>query len=195
MKARILASLDDPALPGMLNNGMIGIIPTDTVYGLVGAVSSQDAIHRMYHIKERTRQPGTTIAASPTQLIKLGFPASTVTKVAHYWPAALSVEMSATSIPEYISTGQPVMAARVPSPENVRKLLEKTGPLMTTSANKPNAPTATNIQAAIDYFGDEVDFYVDVGDLGDRPPSTIIGFNDNGETIVYREGAVSLSQN
>ena len=190
MNARILTSLDDPALPGMLNNGMIGIIPTDTIYGLVGAASNPDAIHRMYHIKERKRQPGTTIAANPGQLIKLGFPEATITEVAHYWPAALSVEMSAINIPEYLSTGQPVMAARVPDFDDLRSLLGKTGPLMTTSANKPDAPTATNIQAAIDYFGDEVDFYVDAGDRGDRPPSTIIGFETDGQIIIYRQGAV-----
>ncbi len=188
MKARILNSLDDPALPGMLNNGMIGIIPTDTIYGLVGAATNPDAIHRMYHIKERTRQPGTTIAANPAQLIKLGFPESTVTNVAHYWPAALSVEMSAANIPEYLSTGQPVMAARVPDFATLSALLAKTGPLMTTSANKPGAVAATTIQTAIDYFGDEVDFYVDAGDLGERPPSTIIGFDPDGQIIIYRQG-------
>lgn len=171
---------------------MIGIIPTDTVYGLVGAASNADAIHRMYHIKERTRQPGTTIAANPGQLIKLGFPADIITEVAHYWPAALSVEMSAVNIPEYLSTGQPVMAARVPDFDDLCALLEKTGPLMTTSANKPDARTATNIQEAIDYFGDEVDFYVDTGDLGERPPSTIIGFDADGQIIIYRQGAVSV---
>jgi L-threonylcarbamoyladenylate synthase len=195
MNARILTSLDDPALPGMLNNGMIGIIPTDTIYGLVGAASNSDAIHRMYHIKERTRQPGTTIAANPAQLIKLGFPATTITEVAHYWPAALSVEMSAANIPEYLSTGQPVMAARVPDLDELHSLLEKTGPLMTTSANHPGEPAATNIQAAIDYFGDEVDFYVDTGDLGNRPPSTIIGLNDDGSITIYRQGAVKISSN
>lgn len=190
MKARILTSLDDPALPGLLNNGMIGIIPTDTIYGLVGASSNPDAIHRMYHIKERKRQPGTTIAANPGQLIKLGFSEATVTEVAHYWPAALSVEMSAANIPEYLSTGQPVMAARVPDFDDLCTLLEKTGPLMTTSANKPEARTATNIQEAIDYFGDEVDFYVDAGDLGERPTSTIIGFDTDRHLVIYRQGAV-----
>jgi tRNA A37 threonylcarbamoyladenosine synthetase subunit TsaC/SUA5/YrdC len=42
------------------------------------------------------------------------------------------------------------------------------------------------------YFGDSVDFYVDIGDLGERPPSTIIGFNSSGKVIMYRQGAVEL---
>ena len=39
----------------------------------------------------------------------------------------------------------------------------------------------------------KVDFYVDAGDLGERPPSTIIGFDDDGAVKVYRQGAVDIS--
>ena len=192
MTAIRLSSLEDPRLIDLVNEGAIGVIPTDTVYGLVGKAGSQDAIERMYSDKSRERQPGTTIAASVEQLEQLGFPASQLQRASPYWPDALSVEMSATSVPRYLSTGQPVMAARVPDKTALLDLMEITGPLMTTSANAPKQPTATSIKMAMDYFGDEVDFYVDGGDLSGRPPSTIIGFDESGEIIVYREGAVSL---
>jgi tRNA A37 threonylcarbamoyladenosine synthetase subunit TsaC/SUA5/YrdC len=59
---------------------------------------------------------------------------------------------------------------------------------MTTSANTPKSPTSRTIDEAIAYFGDEIDFYVDAGDLGARPPSTIVAFEGN-RLIVHREGA------
>lgn len=191
--AKHFASLNDPELISLINGGAIGVLPTDTVYGLVGKASSQTAIEHMYSVKSRERQPGTTIAASVEQLENLGFPAAQLQRAARYWPNALSVEMIASNIPTYLSTGQPVMAARVPNKPELLALLEQTGPLMTTSANAPKQPTSTSVQMAMDYFGDDVDFYVDGGDLSGRPPSTIIGFDEAGEIIVYRQGAVDIS--
>ncbi len=189
--AKQFSSITNPELIQMINSGAIGVIPTDTVYGLVGAANIEPAIKKLYSVKSRKRQPGTTIAASPSQLIALGFPADKVITGKKYWPNAISIEMSALGIPDYLSAGQQVMAARIPQHDELITLLNATGPLMTTSANKPDAPTSTTISQAIDYFGDEVDFYVDGGDLGNRPPSTIIGFNGD-EIIVYRQGAVKI---
>lgn len=190
--ARHFTSLHDPELIALINDGCIGVIPTDTVYGLVGRAHSQKAIERLYAVKSRARQPGTTIAASIEQLSGLGFPEAQLQRAKNYWPNALSVEMSAEHAPPYLSTGQPVMAARIPDSPPLTDLLRTTGPLMTTSANAPKQPTSTSIGMAVDYFGDEVDFYVDGGDLSGRPPSTIIGFDPEGKIILYRQGAVTI---
>lgn len=189
--AKIFNSVADPKLIQMIKSGAIGVIPTDTVYGLVGAASIELAIKKLYSVKSRKRQPGTTIAASPSQLIALGFPADKVIAGEKYWPNAISIEMSAVAIPSYLSAGQQVMAARIPQNDELITLLDATGPLMTTSANKPDAPTSTTISQAVDYFGDEIDFYVEGGNLGDRPPSTIIGFSGD-EIVVYRQGTVKI---
>ena len=190
--AKVFTSLADPELTQLLNSGAIGVLPTDTVYGLVARAESEPAITRMYAIKSRERQPGTTIGASTDQLAELGFPVPSLKVAAEYWPDALSVEMLAADIPSYLSTGQPVMAARIPNKSELIALMNQTGPLMTTSANAPHEPTSTSVKMAMDYFGDDVDFYVDGGDLSGRPPSTIIGFDDGGKIIVYRDGAVKL---
>ena len=194
MTARHFSSLADPEFIALIDNGGIGVIPTDTVYGLVAKAFSKDAIERMYSVKSRERQPGTTIAASADQLLRLGFPGTQLQHAERYWPNALSVEMSALEIPHYLSTGQEVMAARIPDKPELTELLSRTGPLMTTSANAPKQPTSTSVQMAVDYFGDEVDFYVDGGDLSGRPPSTIIGFDPNGKILVYRYGAVAIKE-
>lgn len=182
-------ALTDPRLSEILTNGGVGILPTDTVYGLVCSALSEEAIIRLYSLKSRQRQPGTTVAASTEQLVNLGFPEETINRVKHVWPNALSVEMSAAHIPDYLKASQPVMAARIPNHPDLLKLLEVTGPLMTTSANTPDSPTSRTITEAVAYFGDDVDFYVDAGDLGERPPSTIVGYKGD-ELIVYRQGAV-----
>jgi len=189
-----LTAITDPHLAKLILDGKIGIIPTDTVYGLVCSARSEAAIQRLYTLKSRKRQPGTTVAASVEQLAEIGFPTDTLTRASHFWPNALSVEMSTKDIPKYLNAGQSVMAARVPNHPELLNLLTKVGPLMTTSANTPHSPTSRTIDEAVAYFGDDVDFYVDAGDLGERPPSTIIGFDDKGEVVVYRQGAVEITK-
>lgn len=189
-----LTSLTDPRVAELLSNGAVGIIPTDTVYGLVAVAANQLAIEKLYTLKSRERQPGTTIGASVAQLRALGFPDASLIIAKQYWPNALSVEMTTESFPDYLKVGQSHMAARIPNHPDLLELLARTGPLMTTSANTPHAPTSRTIDEAVAYFGEDVDFYVDAGDLGDRPPSTIIGFGDDDEIIVYRKGAVAITR-
>ena len=86
------------------------------------------------------------------------------------------------------------LPVRIPESVELTQLLVHTGPLMTTSANAPNQPTSTSVQMAFDYFGDDIDFYVDGGDLFGRPPSTIIGFDADGNLVVFRHGAYSIKR-
>lgn len=189
---KVFTSLTSPRLIKMLKAGAIGVIPTDTVYGLVAKAGKSAAIKRMYKVKERPSQPGTTIGASIEQFRQLGFPYMPLAAANRYWPASLSVVVDATDVATYLKTDRDSLPLRIPDSPQLLTLLASTGPLMTTSANHPGAPTATNIKQAMAYFGDSVDFYVNAGDLGDRPPSTIIGFDDSGKITVYRDGAVKL---
>lgn len=194
MKPRIFTSVTDPALAEMILDGAVGVIPTDTVYGLVAKASRKSAIDRLYRIKPRHLQPGTTIGAAIEDFRELGFPEAELKKSQHYWPNPISVVMDATHVDTYLKKRRTDLPVRIPNDWSLTRLLKVTGALMTTSANAPGQPTATNVQAAMDYFGDSVDYYVDAGDLGNRPPSTIIGFEANGNVIVYRQGAVKVSQ-
>lgn len=191
--ARVFTSLTSPRLIKMINAGAIGVIPSDTVYGLMAKASKRTAVERMYRVKERPSQPGTTIGASIGQFESLGFPYEPLAHANRYWPASLSVVIDATNVYKYLKSDRDSLPVRIPDSPLLLQLLEHTGPLMTTSANHPGEPTATNIQQAMDYFGDSVDFYVNVGDLGVRPPSTIIGFDAQGKITVYREGAVKVA--
>lgn len=187
------ADITDPELAQLIKNGAVGVIPTDTVYGLVAQASNPDAIAAHYSVKNRELAPGTMIGPSVQSFAVLGFPQTQLDKVAHYWPAPLSVVLDATNVSEYLKHKRPALPVRIPANASLLRLLEQTGPLMTTSANHPGEPTSTTVQEAVDYFGDTIDFYVDGGDLGVRPPSTIVGFDENNNIVVYREGAFPLS--
>lgn len=190
--ATFFTSLTDPQLAELINKGAIGIIPTDTVYGLVGRAAHTEAITRLYHVKEREQAPGTIIAHTVDSLSALGFPLAPLSRASRHWPAPLSVVIDATTTPSYLKQTRDSLPVRIPNHPELLRLLEATGPLMTTSANTPKAPTSRTIDEAVAYFGDAIDFYVDAGDLGERPPSTIIGYDED-TLVVYRQGVVDPS--
>jgi L-threonylcarbamoyladenylate synthase len=172
--------------------GSVGIIPTDTVYGIIARASDKDGVKRLYELKKRDSKPGTLIASSIDQLVDLGLKKRYLTAVEGYWPGPLSVVIP-TSDPalEYLHQGKMSLAVRLPNNPDLIKLLNKTGPLLTSSANLPSQPPANTIKEAKANFSDKIDFYVDGGDLSGQLPSTIIRVVD--DTIeILRPGAVDI---
>ncbi|HEX4774255.1 MAG TPA: L-threonylcarbamoyladenylate synthase [Candidatus Saccharimonadales bacterium] len=172
--------------------GAIGVIPTDTVYGVVARAADKAAVARLYKLKRRENKPGTLIAANLEQLEELGLKHRYLKAVEGYWPGAVSVVIPASDpAMAYLHQGKMSLAVRLPANKELRKLLEQAGALITSSANLPDEPTAVNIEQARAYFGDKVDFYVDGGDLSNRQPSTLIRIIDDAVEVL-REGAVKI---
>ncbi len=172
--------------------GAVGVIPTDTVYGVVARAADQTAVARLYKLKNRESKPGTIIAASIDQLVELGIKRRYLTAVEQFWPGAVSVEIPHQI--EYLHQGTRRQAFRIPDDDTLRVLLTQTGPLLTSSANQPAKPPAVTIKEAQSYFGDKVDFYIDGGDLSNRQPSTIIRVIDDAIEVI-RPGAVKIDEN
>lgn len=174
--------------------GTIGVIPTDTVYGVVARAEDPEAVARLYGLKKRENKPGTVIAASIDQLKKMGIKRRYLTAVEQFWPGAVSVVIPAANPNlKYLHQGKMALAVRLPADKAVQELLRKTGPLLTSSANPPGEPPATTIEQARQYFGDQVDFYQDGGDLSGCEPSTIIRIIDDAIEVI-RQGAVKIDQ-
>lgn len=173
-----------------LNSGKIGIMPTDTVYGLVARADNKQAVERAYALKDRERKPGTLIAASVEQLIDLGVPQNEIDKVAEWWPNPLSAVLIMNGR-EYLHQGVGDIAMRVVADPTIIEILKKTGPLITSSANLPGQPGATSLPEAYAYFGETVDFYVDGGNIAATRPSTIIKPVGD-EIVVLRQGDITL---
>ena len=190
---QIFSSISDPELARALQSGAVGVVPSDTVYGLMACAGNEQAVTRMYALKQRERKPGTIIAASVEQFIALGLDEEQLRAVAAYWPAPLSIVIEADGVPKYLHQGIGSLAARVPANEPLRALLAQTGPLITSSANHPGMPPATNLAEAQNYFGDRVDFYVDGGDLSEAAPSTVVRIN-GGKIEILRQGAAKIEE-
>ncbi|MDB5163593.1 MAG: hypothetical protein JWS12_210 [Candidatus Saccharibacteria bacterium] len=185
--------LSDQALIAQITDGAVGILPTDTLYGLVCRAQVQTAVQRLYSIKKLTK-PGTIIAASVEQLVELGLKARYVKAVENFWPSALSVVLPCGPELAYLHLGSYSLAVRIPKHAELQNLLQATGPLLTTSANPTGQRPANTVTEAQKYFGQAVDFYVDGGNLSGQKPSTIIRIVDDAIEVL-REGAVTINEN
>ena len=165
----------NPALAAQLIQGAVGVLPTDTLYGLVASALVPDAVARVYEIKGRSdHKPCIILVEGIAAIRQFGVPEAEIAQVAKYWPGALSVVF--THIDQQFAylrreLGNPPF--RVPGDAALRELLHRTGPLIAPSANLQGIVPATTIEAAKNAFGERVDFYVD-GGRREGEPSTLV---------------------
>ncbi len=184
--------LDDPQLAESLRSGAVGILPTDTVYGLVCSARDLTAVERLYALKQREAKPGTVIAADIRQLVELGLKERYLKAVAHYWPNPISIVIPCHDL-QYIHQGVGSIAVRIPKDAKVASLLDAVGPLVTSSANQPGEAEAEDISEAQAHFGETVDFYVDGGNKSQSQASTVIRIVDDAVEIL-REGLIKIDE-
>ncbi len=167
--------------------GQIGILPTDTMYGLVGSAFNPKTVERIYKVRQRNPQkPFIVLISSINELEKFNIEVTDLRQqLEHYWPGPVSIILPCPNKQwEYLHRGTQQLAFRLPNKPDLIEVLKETGPLVAPSANLEGCPPAKTIQEAKAYFGYLVDFYVDEGML-DSPPSTLMRF-DKGQAVVLR---------
>ena len=173
-----------------LKQGGIGIIPTDTLYGLVGSALNKQTVERIYKLRKRPQvKPCIILISKPDDLKLFGISLDNFTKsfLKKNWPNPLSVILPCSNSKfEYLHRSGKTLAFRMPNDQKLLGLLNQTGPLVAPSANFEGEKPAQTIKEAKKYFGDQVDFYEDGGKLTGLP-STLVSIED-GQVKVLRQG-------
>jgi L-threonylcarbamoyladenylate synthase len=173
----------------MLKNGGVGVLATDTLYGLVALTFNQSAVERVYTLKERTpSKPCIILISAFEDLALFGANLSEAQRkaLAPHVPGPVSFILPCgATAPEYLHRGTHTLAFRIPRDEKLRDFLKQSGPLIAPSANPEGSPPATTIEEARNYFGDRVDFYHDGGKRAGKA-STLISFSEHDEIVVLR---------
>jgi len=188
----------DRTLISLLEKGGVAVMPTDTIYGLVGQALKPAVAERIYALKKRAPdKPCIILIGGLKELSKFGITlsANELEKLKDYWPAsagpagtgAVSVvlECSGEKL-SYLHRGTHTLAFRIPASEDLRSLLEKTGPLIAPSANIENLSPSQSAEEARKYFGDGIDFYANGGFIKSKP-SKVIKLEKDGSVAVLRD--------
>ncbi|HMI09426.1 MAG TPA: L-threonylcarbamoyladenylate synthase [Candidatus Saccharimonadales bacterium] len=160
----------------LLKKGGIGVVRTDTLYGLVAVANNDVAVERVFAVKHRTYDKSPIVMISRLDQLFDGIDASISDRLVGLWPGKNSIILPSHRAPDWITRGKSSVAYRLPDDERLRDLIDKTGPLVAPSANPEGLPPAMNIDEAKGYFGDSVDFYVDGGTVTDDTPSRLYTF-------------------
>ncbi len=171
----------------ILKDGGVGIIPTDTIYGIVGSALSKKTIERIYRLRRRNRKkPMIILIGSVRDLARFGVRVGRETRKAlrKLWPGKVSVILPCVSEKFfYLHRGTKTLAFRFPRNPDLIELLKAVGPLVAPSANLEGKPPAKTAKEAKRYFGNKVDFYLDAGKLSSKP-SSLVKLEKKGATVL-----------
>lgn len=183
-----------------IQRGGLAAIPTDTVYGVAADAFDADAVRDLLAAKGRGRDmPPPVLVSSATTLDALAVrvPAYARTLVEEFWPGPLTLVCHAQpSLQWDLGDTRGTVAARMPDHEIALEILERTGPLAVSSANRTGMPAATDADQVEEMLGDAVDVLVDGGPspMGEVPtPSTIVDVT-GARPRVLRLGALGTEQ-
>ena len=176
-------------------NGTI-VFPTDTIYGVAADAFSPEGIQKLYRVKERSPDKALPVLIGELcqldrLLLHVNNRLQLIAKA--FWPGPLTViAPKGPEVPPDLSPYSTI-GVRMPDLAFTLSLLQKTGPLATTSANLSDGPNPTNVQDVLDQLDGRVDLILDGGATPGQVASTVIDVSGP-EIKVLREGPISLDQ-
>jgi len=177
-----------------LRRGRLVVLPTDTIYGVGALPRSHGGVAGIFEAKGRPMdKPIPVLAANSEDLYDVVvFDERARAVAAALWPGPLSIVLPRQpDWPYDLGGGQETIAVRVTTNDVARGLLERTGPLAVTSANRSGEAPAMSVDEARAALGDRIAVYLDGGPCSDTPSSVV---SLVGELQMLREGSVSLEE-
>jgi L-threonylcarbamoyladenylate synthase len=181
---------------GILRQGGLVAMPTETVYGLAGDATQGKAVAAIFEAKGRpTFNPLIVHAASLAQAQNYGiFNAAARSLAEIFWPGPMTLVVPAipeNPISSLVTAGLDSIALRVPNHEGARALIEAADrPLAAPSANRSGRVSPTTAVAVEEELGARVDLILDGGPCDVGLESSVIAVNDAGVSVL-RPGAIT----
>jgi L-threonylcarbamoyladenylate synthase len=175
----------------VLRGGGIIAYPTDTVYGLGADIYNDEAVARVFHIKERPlNQPLPVLIADSRQVELLTGDLSRATQLLmkKYWPGGLTIIVNKSSdFNSLVLAGGAKIGIRMPDHDITRAVIRELGrPIVGTSANLHDRPAALTASEVSDQLGNRVDFILNGGRCPGGKESTVIDLTIEPPAILRR---------
>jgi L-threonylcarbamoyladenylate synthase len=182
----------------LLGGGYPVALPTETVYGLAAWAANQDAVMRVFNVKERPKfdplivhLPKTEwledVAAIPSQDRPL-----VERLVKRFWPGPLTLVLPKKNvIPDLVTAGLGTVAVRMSSHPVFRAVVEAFGqPLAAPSANRFGRISPTTARDVAEELDGRIHLIVDGGPTTHGIESTVITLR--GESVwILRSGPIT----
>jgi len=114
-----------------LLKGGIGVLPTDTIYGLVGPALSKKTVEKIYKTRKRDPKKPLIILISDLDDLKrfsVRIDKESRSLLKKLWPGKISVILPCKDKRfKYLHRGTESLAFRLPAKKSLRRLIKKTG--------------------------------------------------------------------
>lgn len=174
-----------------ISNGEIVAFPTETVYGLACKFNDSDALDKLMEAKERDYSKAVTLMLKDIDDIgKYGETDENIMKIARkFMPGRITLVLKRKKTVDPIMTNYlPTIGIRIPDSQFVLNLIDRTGPILVTSANLSGHPNTTNEKEVLHQLEGRIS-YVVKGQCSSALASTVVLLTD-GKIEILREGLI-----
>ena len=181
----------------LLIAGELVAIPTETVYGLAGNAYNEEAVLKIFQVKDRPSFDPLIVHVGDRDQVRsvaAVVPGSALALIDAFWPGPLTLVLpKEPSIPDLVTSGQDTVAVRMPSHPIALELLSRLPfPLAAPSANPFGYISPTTPQHVADQLGGKIPYILDGGPSSVGVESTIIGWDGSESWMLYRLGGIPI---
>lgn len=177
--------------------GELVVLPTDTVYGLGADAFQPAAVTELLRVKGRGRGFPVPVLVGSWQTIDglvTDVDQRTRDLIESFWPGGLTlVVRHAPTLSWDLGEASGTVAVRMPLHPVAIELLETTGPMAVSSANRHGEPPAQTAAEARRQLGEDVAVYLEDGQVPGGVASTIVDVTGE-RPRVLRLGALELDE-
>ena len=181
-----------------LDAGGIVIFPTDTVYGIGCNCFNEQAVAKLYEIKERAKYKPINVLTDCYEKIEMV--ADRINPIdrrlsENYMPGALTIIVKKNEkVPDSLTAGLDTIGVRIPDSNIALEILKRVDyPLATTSANLSGKKDGIKVEDFLNDFDGKVDIIIDGGTTKLKQSSTIVKV-DGGQIDIIRQGTAEISE-
>lgn len=131
----------------IFKKGGIVIFPTDTAYGIGCRMDNEDAVRRVYEIKQRSLDSALLVLVDSVEMAEeyVEIPEDVKEKLIKlYWPGGLTIFLKTRmgKVPGIITANKDILAVRWPKHKILNGIIHEVGvPIIATSANRSGEET------------------------------------------------------
>jgi len=183
------------AAAGAIRRGELAVVPTDTVYGVAADAFNPPAVNLLLAAKGRGRDMPVPVLVSSSAMLDAvveALPDAGRALIDAFWPGALTIVVRHTPHLSWdLGEARGTVAVRMPDHPIATALIEQTGPLAVSSANRTGQPAPTTMVDARLQLGASVAVYLDGGPCAAAVPSSIVDLTGDAPRLL-RAGALDL---
>lgn len=176
-------------------NGEVVAFPTETVFGIGCRYGDAEALEKLFIAKNRDHAKAITLMLSKVEdLKKYAYVDSHIMNVAKaFMPGRITLILKKRpEVDAAMTNGLPTIGIRIPDSSFVLDLIDRTGPLLVTSANLSGHGNTTNEKEVLAQLSGRIAAVVE-GQTSSAQASTVVSLID-GQVKILRAGPITENE-